>query len=90
MHADEPSYHLANVRDVFELLGYTPTDKPADANVIWAWRDPFTKHDPAEQPKLAAVHAHLGKLQVRYIYSTVKQHRVQATIGLYRTHRSYL
>jgi hypothetical protein len=66
MHADEPSDHLANVRDVLELLGYTPTNTPADANLIWAWRDPFTKKDPGEQPKLAAVHAHLRNLQVRY------------------------
>lgn len=66
MHADEPSDHLANVRDVLELLGYTPTNTPADANLIWAWRDPFTKKDPEEHPKLAAVHAHLRNLQVWY------------------------
>lgn len=55
--------HLANVKEVLELMGYTPTSTPADANLIWAWRDPFTKHDPYEQPQLAATYEHLRNLQ---------------------------
>lgn len=60
--ADETTHHLENVKQVLELLGYTPTNTPADANLIWAWRDPFSKPTD-EQPKLAAVHDHLRSLQ---------------------------
>jgi len=61
--AEEDITHLGNVRDVLELLGYTPTNTPADANLIWAWQDPFVKHSVEEQPKLAAAHEHLRNLQ---------------------------
>lgn len=55
-------HHLANVREVLELLGYVATDTPADANLIWAWRDPFAK-PAASQRKLTTTHAYLRDLQ---------------------------
>ena len=61
--ADETTYFLDNVKEVLELMGYTPTNNPADANLIWAWKDAFTMPSAEEQPKLAAAHEHLRNLQ---------------------------
>jgi hypothetical protein len=63
MYADEDTHHLGNVKEVLELLGYQPTNTPADANIIWAWHDPFTKADPEQNPKLSATFEHLRNLQ---------------------------
>lgn len=65
MHADEGStHHLGNVLDVLSLLGYTETQTPADANLVWAWRDPFFRPaDAAAARKLTATHEHLRNLQ---------------------------
>lgn len=48
---------------MLELLGYTPSSTPADANIIWAYADPFTKQNSEQEPKLAAAHEHLRNLQ---------------------------
>jgi hypothetical protein len=61
--ADTKTYQLVNVKEVLELLGYTPTSNPADANIIWAWRDPFTRQDEESEPKLAAVYDYLPSMQ---------------------------
>lgn len=42
---------MDNIRDVMLLLGYQETSDPADANVIWCWRYPFTaSRDSAGTP----------------------------------------
>lgn len=61
--ADEGNDNLKNVQDVLEQLGYQPTNTPADANIIWAWRDPFNKKVAEQHPKLAAANEHLRNLQ---------------------------
>jgi hypothetical protein len=55
--------HAEQVRDILQLLDYELTDNPADANIIWAWRDPFSKAliDP-EETVLMAAHEQLTKL----------------------------
>jgi hypothetical protein len=64
-HDKASDTHLDNVRDVLELLGYTRTETCPEANVLWAWQDPFTRPDNrAASRKLTATHEHLRNLAV--------------------------
>lgn len=61
MMPDAGTGDLQNVKEVLELLGYTPTQNPAEAHIIWALKYPLTRNNPSE-PGLAAVHKHLPNL----------------------------